>query len=180
MAVRFDSFSLSEMTAKPEDAFRLASLAMAEGTRIPGYRGVYSRMRIGDAEVIFRSMGDPATGEEELLGMDTHGATHCVWSCTVVKDLTPAEADPMSRRVLVHTGGEDRAVVDLVCPEVLPDIREGDELHAVAAGIGEMDYTGILRFMKERKPYIQATLENTTNHNAVQAREFLQGLYGGL
>ena len=59
-------------------------------------------------------------------------------------------------------------------------VREGDELHAVAAGIGEMDYTGILRFMKERKPYIQATLENTTNHNAVQAREFLQGLYGGL
>ena len=59
-------------------------------------------------------------------------------------------------------------------------VWEGDELHAVAAGIGEMDYTGILRFMKERKPYIQATLENTTNHNAVQAREFLQGLYGGL
>ncbi len=59
-------------------------------------------------------------------------------------------------------------------------VREGDGLHAVAAGIGEMDYTGILRFMKERKPYIQATLENTTNHNAVQAREFLQGLYGGL
>ncbi len=59
-------------------------------------------------------------------------------------------------------------------------VREGDGLRAVAAGTGEMDYTGILRFMKERKPYIQATLENTTNHNAVQAREFLQGLYGGL
>ena len=89
MAARLDCFGLSELTAKPEDAFRLASLAMAEGTRIPGYRGDYSRMRIGDAEVIFRSMGDPATGEEELLGMDTHAATHCVWSCTVVKDRTP-------------------------------------------------------------------------------------------
>ena len=134
MAARLDCFGLSELTAKPEDAFRLASLAMAEGTRIPGYRGDYSRMRIGDAEVIFRSMGDPATGEEELLGMDTHGATHCVWSCTVVKDLTPAEADPMSRRVLVRTTGEDRAVVDLVCPEVLPDIREGDSLRLGMTG----------------------------------------------
>ena len=134
MAARLDCFGLSELTAKPEDAFRLASLAMAEGTRIPGYRGDYSRMRIGDAEVIFRSMGDPATGEEELLGMDTHGATHCVWSCTVVKDLTPAEADPMSRRVLVRTTGEDRAVVDLVCPEVLPDIREGGSLRLGMTG----------------------------------------------
>lgn len=56
-------------------------------------------------------------------------------------------------------------------------VREGDELRSIAAGTGEMDYTRILRFMKERKPYIQATLENTTNDNAVQARELLQRLY---
>lgn len=55
--------------------------------------------------------------------------------------------------------------------------RDGDELRSIAAGTGEMDYTQILRFMKERKPYIQATLENTTNDNAVQARELLQRLY---
>ena len=59
-------------------------------------------------------------------------------------------------------------------------VREGDGLRSVAAGTGEMDYIQVLRFMKERKPYIQATLENTSNDNAVQAREFLQGLYGGL
>ena len=39
-------------------------------------------------------------------------------------------------------------------------VREGDELRACAAGTGEMDYTQVLRFMKERKPYLQATLEN--------------------
>ncbi|MCM1148497.1 MAG: sugar phosphate isomerase/epimerase [Butyricicoccus sp.] len=58
--------------------------------------------------------------------------------------------------------------------------REGDELRSIAAGTGEMDYVQILRFMKERKPYIHATLENTTNDNAVQSREFLQRLYDGL
>lgn len=56
-------------------------------------------------------------------------------------------------------------------------VRERDELKAVAAGTGEMDYTRILRFMKERKPYIHATLENTTNDNAVASREFLQHRY---
>lgn len=56
-------------------------------------------------------------------------------------------------------------------------VREGGGLRSIAAGTGEMDYTQILRFMKERKPYIQATLENTDNSNAVQAREFLERLY---
>ena len=56
-------------------------------------------------------------------------------------------------------------------------VRDGDELRSIAAGTGEMDYAGILRFMKARKPYVQATLENTTNDNAVAAREFLEGLY---
>lgn len=56
-------------------------------------------------------------------------------------------------------------------------VRNGDDLQAVAAGLGEMDYTRILRFMKERKPYIQATLENTANDNAQKSREFLQRRY---
>lgn len=56
-------------------------------------------------------------------------------------------------------------------------VRSGGDLRAVAAGLGEMDYTRILRFMKERKPYIQATLENTTNDNAQISREFLQRKY---
>lgn len=53
----------------------------------------------------------------------------------------------------------------------------GDDLKSIAAGTGEMDYTEILRFLKARKPYIQATLENTTNENAVAAREFVERVY---
>lgn len=56
-------------------------------------------------------------------------------------------------------------------------VPAGDDLKSVAAGTGEMDYAQILRFMKERKPYIQATLENTTNDNAVTSREFLERAY---
>ena len=53
-------------------------------------------------------------------------------------------------------------------------VPAGDDLKSVAAGTGEMDYTQILRFMKDRKPYIQATLEDTVNGNAAAAREFLE------
>jgi sugar phosphate isomerase/epimerase len=51
------------------------------------------------------------------------------------------------------------------------------KLVSVAAGTGEMDYTEIMRFLKARKPFIQASLENTSNDNAVQAREFLENAY---
>ena len=56
-------------------------------------------------------------------------------------------------------------------------VRENGRLASVAAGTGEMDYTGILRFLKARKPYIQATLENTKNENAVAARELIREVY---
>lgn len=58
-------------------------------------------------------------------------------------------------------------------------VREG-KLVSVAAGTGNMDYTRILRFMKEQKPFIQATLENTDNMTAVPSRKMLQELYDRL
>ena len=135
MALRLDSFGLTELAARPEDAFRLASLAMAEGQRVPGYGGDYYRMRVGDAQVVVRTRGDQETGEEELEGMDTHAASGCVWDCKVVKDVTSQDAPPLSRRVLVRRGdGEDRAVIDLLCADVLPDLREGDALRLNMVG----------------------------------------------
>lgn len=135
MAARLDSFALTELAARPEDAFRLAELAMAEGRRIPGYGGDYYYYRIGDAAAVIRTRLDPETGAEELLGMDTHAASGCQWTCRVVKDVTPEDAGPLSRRVLVRReeAGE-MAVVDLVCAGVLPDLREGDELRLNMAG----------------------------------------------
>ncbi len=56
-------------------------------------------------------------------------------------------------------------------------VRKGDKLESVAAGTGEMDYSAILRFLKARKPYIQATLENTGNENAVASRELIERVY---
>ena len=59
-------------------------------------------------------------------------------------------------------------------------VPAGDDLKSIAAGTGEMDYTRILRFVKDRKPYIHATLENTTNDNAVTSREYLERVYAEL
>lgn len=71
--------------------------------------------------------------------------------------------------------GDDMAVV-----HIKDFIVENGELKSVAAGTGEMDYGRIVRFIKERKPYIHVTLENTVPENAVQSRKLIQGLWDAI
>jgi sugar phosphate isomerase/epimerase len=69
--------------------------------------------------------------------------------------------------------------IDLLSDEIavihLKDYKViNGEMSCMACGLGDMDYTQVIRFAKEKKPYIQATLENTKPDNAVQAREYIQ------
>ena len=56
-------------------------------------------------------------------------------------------------------------------------VPTGSSLKSVAAGTGQMDYRPILSFLKARKPYVMATLENTDDTNAVASRELIERLY---
>ena len=49
-----------------------------------------------------------------------------------------------------------------------------DNMPCMAAGLGEMDYSAVLRFAKLQKPHIQMTFEETKPDNAVAAREHIQ------
>ena len=82
---------------------------------------------------------------------------------------------------------------DRIVDELLEDLGEYTEvLHlkdfviedgkavSVAAGTGLMNYDRILSYMKAKKPYIYATLENTTPENAAAARKFLEERYNAL
>ena len=56
-------------------------------------------------------------------------------------------------------------------------VRVDSGLKSVAAGTGEMDYRAILSFLKARKPFVMATLENTADTNAVWSREHIERIY---
>lgn len=68
--------------------------------------------------------------------------------------------------------GQDVAMV-----HIKDYIVEGDRMTSVGAGLGQMDYTALLKFMKTRKPFIHATLEDTTPENNLQAKEFILKMY---
>ena len=134
MAAFFENFGLSDLVAKSEDAFRLATLASVEGQKIPAYGGEYFRYRLGDAIVNVRLRLDYETGESELLGMDTHGASDCLWVCEAADDLTPEDYDGLSRRLLVTGASGAAAAVEIVNASVLPGIWPGTALHLNMAG----------------------------------------------
>lgn len=52
-----------------------------------------------------------------------------------------------------------------------------NSLKSMACGLGMMDYTDIMKFVKTRKPFIHMTLEDTVPDNAVAARKHLEKLY---
>lgn len=75
-----------------------------------------------------------------------------------------------------------KEAIELLGPDVamvhLKDfVVEDGKLVSVGAGLGQMDYSDVIRFMKTRKPFIHATLENTTPENNVQVKNFIQKLY---
>lgn len=53
----------------------------------------------------------------------------------------------------------------------------GTGLDSMAAGLGMMDYSDIVKFIKTRKPFIHVTLEDTKPDNAVTARKHMEKLY---
>lgn len=75
-------------------------------------------------------------------------------------------------REAIELLGKDVAVV-----HIKDYVVEQDKLVSVAAGKGNMDYSDLMKFIKNDKPYIHATLENTIPENAVWAKEHIQRLW---
>jgi len=78
-------------------------------------------------------------------------------------------------REAIELLGDDIAVLHLK-----DFLVEGEELKSVACGTGCMKYDEILKFVKEKKPFMHATLENTNPDNAVDARMYIQNIYDSI
>ncbi len=71
--------------------------------------------------------------------------------------------------------------IDLLGPDIAMIHLKGsvlmeDKVESVGCGFGEMDYKNILKFAMEKKPFIQATLENTKPETAVKSRQYIEDL----
>lgn len=84
-----------------------------------------------------------------------------------------------NRNEIIHEAievlGKDIAMV-----HIKDFVVNDGKLDSVAAGTGNMDYTQIMKFIKEQKPYVHVTLENTVPENAVKSRQYIQGIWDEL
>lgn len=68
--------------------------------------------------------------------------------------------------------GKDMAVIHMK-----DFIVQDQQIKSVAAGLGQLNYQPIIKFIRNNKAMIHCTLEDTTPENAVQAKEYIQKLY---
>lgn len=54
---------------------------------------------------------------------------------------------------------------------------EGEELISIPAGQGGFNYPLLMKYIKERKPYVHISLENTKPENAIATRDFMRKAY---
>lgn len=57
---------------------------------------------------------------------------------------------------------------------------EKDKLVSVGAGLGQMDYTALMKFIKEKKPFMHVTLENTTPEDNISCKNHILKLFAAI
>lgn len=85
--------------------------------------------------------------------------------------ISPSEYEKRNETIAhaIEVLGKDVAMIHL------KDCRlEDGEVKSVGCGLGEMDYTDIVRFALERKPYVHATLEDTKPEGAEDSRRCIE------
>jgi sugar phosphate isomerase/epimerase len=66
---------------------------------------------------------------------------------------------------------------DIVMIHLKDCINEGDKIKSVGCGFGDMYYTNIVKYALEKKPFIHATLEDTTPDTAVESRKCIESYF---
>ena len=194
-----DPAKLKEIQSKYYAHIRLAALAgictVGTETGAPNAAYQYEPACHGRAALTAFLRGlEPVVAEAERRGVTLAIEpvwSHIVWNPDRALEVIRAMGsrnlriifDPVNLLSPENVDRRDRVIgeaMDKLCDRIavvhLKDYR-GADLKNVAAGTGEMDYSAILSFLKARKPYVQATLENTDDTNAVQAREHIERLY---
>lgn len=107
------------------------------------------------------------------IALDTIGRDHLQIIFDPVNML--AECNHLQQKELFHEMLELNGN-DIVLLHAKDYTVDGSELIACAPGsAGNLDYSEILAWLKEHKPHLHVTMENTTPENAVEAMNFLKG-----
>lgn len=105
-----------------------------------------------DAEFVVRAKGTEDEHKYEFVGLDTHCSGMCVWNTEVIADITPDDAEPGERRLLVSNDNNREShgliVVNLINADVLPSYVHGDKVKMQIVG-----FPMFIEFFKDEDEY---------------------------
>ena len=84
--------------------------------------------------------------------------------------------DNMDRRDEVIDNAIELLGSDIAILHLKDYVLEDGTMRCLGCGLGEMNYEKIIEYMVRKKPFIQATLENTTPQDAVSCREYIKSI----
>ncbi len=117
-------------------------------------------------------------------------AKHIVYDEKRAREVLKSIASPNLRIILdavnlldINNYREQETIVKRAIEELHEEVAvvhikdyviENDQLISVGAGKGNMNYDALLDFIAKEKPFIHATLENTTPDTAVASKKFIE------
>lgn len=125
--------------------------------------------------VVRHSMWNPKACRRVLDEIGSHNL-QILFDPVNLLDITNVDHCDELFQELFELVGPEIAAVHLKDYQHTPD-RKGLVTIGVGAGMGEMNYGKIMRFLKEEKPYIYATLEDSKPENAAFCAAAMQKAY---
>ncbi len=199
-----DEERLKAVKAKYEASIRFASYIGAgmvgteTGAPNPEYKSVPECRSEEALESFVRGLKDVVLCAEKfgVIVAIEPVAKHIVWNADRARQVLDTIGSPNLKiifdpvNLLDETNYGEREEIFAHTMEILgPDIvmlhlkdfvLEDGKLKSVGCGLGEMNYENILRYIKEKKPYIHATLENTVPENCERCRDTILDIYNRL
>lgn len=138
-----------------EDTFKgFTGGIVADGRVIPCYSDdlLFVMKNYKDAEFVVRASRTEDEHKYEFEGLDTHCSGPFVWDTEVIADITPDDAEPGERRLLLGNNNDGErhglVVVNLINADVIPSYVHGDKVKMQIVG-----FPVFLEFFKDEDEY---------------------------
>ena len=130
MALYLENLGLDVLARTEEEYFGLVAHAAKNGKAVIGYSGnPYINQHYDWAQLILTTRINKENQKLEVVGVDTHGDGHSIWTVRINTVLSPAEGEEESvKRLLVSRSndGKGLAVISVVNADILPSFLEDD------------------------------------------------------
>ena len=145
MSMNMNCFDDQSLVRDGKAVRSLQETVLRTGKQVPGYSGMYFNKFYTNLQVVAAGTPGADGGRPEILSSHIHCQSVTVWTCRVVKEITPEGSSGMDMRLLVEpvsSEGNYLTVLDVVNADVLPSYAPGEiiQVQVIAKALAVRTY----------------------------------------